>query len=83
MEHLLPQTTGVEVIPTGKIVVFAGNSLKANEIFGLGKDFGLSKDRFEVYDYESAKSYDYSKLEWTGNICALLMNGQVVVKDGK
>lgn len=62
-----------ETDPHGKIIVFGDSHLKATELLGTGKSFGLSKDRFELHlSYEESKTYPFQKLRYNPNYRLIL-----------
>jgi hypothetical protein len=77
LDRLLPPPQSFEskALPTGKILVFAAQKVNTNDLLGVAKNLGVSKDRFEFYDYEKSKTYPYKSLEYNGNVCAVLFGG--------
>ena len=58
MSDLLPskEESFYETFPDGKIVIIGDSSVKTNDIYGIFKSYGLSKDRVElVLDYNEAE----------------------------
>jgi hypothetical protein len=72
LDRLLPHQYRSEALPTGKILVFTGHSVKGKDLLGIAKRLGISKDRFEFYDYEQSKTYRYSQLEHNSVVSAVL-----------
>ncbi|HHT82672.1 MAG TPA: hypothetical protein GX003_04480 [Acholeplasmataceae bacterium] len=56
-----------------KIIVIGDSNIKENIIIGIFKEAGISKERLElVLDYNSAKNYKFSKLEYNTNYGAII-----------
>lgn len=72
LERMLPQSNRIESLPTGKILVFGRQEVSKNVMEAIAKDLGISKQRFEFYDYEEAKTYPYNHLDSNGAVCAVL-----------
>lgn len=52
----------------GKIVVLGSPQTKENDLFGVIKNIGLDKNRFEFcLDYKKIVSYQFSKLQYNPN----------------
>lgn len=63
--------------PKGKIVVIGGSTISSNVILGIGKKFGISKGRFELYlDYRKAQKLNYNHMRYNPNY-ALILFGPV------
>ena len=70
MSDLLPskEESFYETFPDGKIVIIGDSSVKTNDIYGIFKSYGLSKDRVElVLDYNEAEKYQYKKMHYNPN----------------
>ena len=56
-----------------KILIIGESSIKDNVIESIFREYGISKTRIEaVLDYEHAKNYNFSKLEWNMGYGAIL-----------
>jgi len=73
LDHLLPNSFIAEALPTGKIIVFGDSAVKPDVLLGIAKSLGLEKDRLEFYDYEKAKTFQSSKLEYRSEYSAILI----------
>jgi hypothetical protein len=72
LDRLLPQSYTSTPYSTGKILVFAGKTVKEKDLLGVAKSLGISKERFVFYDYEQAKAFQYDSLECNAGISAIL-----------
>jgi len=61
-----------KALPTGKILVFAAQNVSTKDLVGVAKNLGIGKDKLEFYNYKEAKTYNYRKLEYNSNVCAVL-----------
>jgi hypothetical protein len=65
MSDLLETENRLDTERNGKIVVIGASEIDKNTLSAIVKNLGLDKDRFEFcLDYESAKRYDYRKLDY-------------------
>jgi hypothetical protein len=72
LDRLLPQSFKSEALPTGKILVFSGQRVRVKDLLGVAKNLGISKERFEFYNYEQSKIYPYYRLEYSSLVSAVL-----------
>ena len=67
-----------------KILIIGESSIKEKDIVGIFKEYGISKTRIEaVLDYEHAKKYNYSNLQWNYNYGVILLGPIPHSTDGK
>src|SRR5690625_2612258 len=70
MSELIPskEDSYYETLPDGNIVMIGSPSVKPNDIYGIFKTYGLSKDRIElILDYKEAEKYQYKKMQYNPN----------------
>jgi hypothetical protein len=77
LDRLLPppESDELKALPTGKIFVFAAEEINKDHLLGVAKDLGVSKERFEFYDYDRSKTYPYNTLEYNAKVCAVFFGG--------
>lgn len=74
LEHLLQLDSGYTVRNTGKIVIIGQSEVKEEVFLSIIKGFGIDKSRVEIcLDYEKAKTYNFKKMQWDPNYCAVLV----------
>lgn len=70
MAELVPskEDSYYDTLPEGNIIMIGASSVKTNDIYGIFKTHGLSKDRVElVLDYKEAEKYQYKKMQYNPN----------------
>jgi len=72
-ESLLPQSETIDVLPNGDILVFSGQTVQTKDLQGIAKGLGIKKSRIRFYNYEQSKRFDYRKLEYASDICAIII----------
>jgi len=60
--------------PDGKIVILGASEVKEKVIYGIAKQFGLSKKRFDLcLDYHTIKQYEFRKLQYAPSYRVILV----------
>lgn len=75
MSDLMPEEEKplYDTDPEGKIIIFGASQIRDKDIFGCLKEFGIMRDRVELYlGYDEAKKYDYNKLQYNPNFRLIL-----------
>lgn len=74
LEHLLQLDSGYTVRNTGKSVIIGQSEVKEEVFLSIIKGFGIDKSRVEIcLDYEKPKTYNFKKMQWDPNYCAVLV----------
>ena len=74
LDYLLDEMPGVETgNPMGKIMVIGALAASQEQLLGVAKNIGFKKERFRFLDYEEAKSYNYSNLQYSRTFCLVLI----------
>lgn len=76
LEYILGEESSYKTCPEGKIVILGESKVKAEEIYGIGKSFGLAKNRFELcLSYDEVKRYNVEKLRYEPLKYAVVLAG--------
>ena len=60
----------------GKIIVIGASDVKKENLIGVAKSLGISKQRLEFcLDYEDAKTYDFKKTQYKYDLYACILAG--------
>ena len=58
----------------GIIIVIGQSDVEKTKLAAVAKEFGFGKDRFEFHlDYEDAKTFDFSKTQWSTKYACILV----------
>lgn len=75
MEELIPveEEPLFDTFEDGNIIIFGDSQIKAKEIYGCFKEFGITKDRIELHlEYKEIKNYAFNKLQYNPNYRLIL-----------
>lgn len=62
------------VIRDGKLIVIGQSEVGKEQLIGVAKNLGFSKDRFEFYlNYDDAKNFDFRKTQWSSQYSCILV----------
>lgn len=68
MEDLLPEKSQFETFPFGNVIIIGASRVKKNDIIGLCKELGITKDRLIMeLDYDKAEKFECKKLQYNPN----------------
>lgn len=56
----------------GNVLVLGARPTMVNQLRGVGKALGISKDRFEFVEYDDVTNFDFRKLSYSLRYCAIL-----------
>lgn len=74
LEYLLNAEVTYNPKAMGKIVVIGEAHIKANVIYGIGKQHSIDKRRFELcLEYLDGKKYDYNKFRYSDKYAAIIL----------
>lgn len=66
MEDLCPTVPQYDTMKNGKIVIIGQPSVDKNVIYGIAKEFGITKDRIELcLEYNEIPTYNFRKLQYS------------------
>lgn len=74
MANLYPRKnyTLYDTNPNGKILIIGDSRISEREIYGIMKEFGISKERVELLSYDEAKRYSFRTIQYNANYRLIL-----------
>ena len=73
-EFLEEQTDFERFIETGTIVIVGDSQTNVDQLIGVAKGLGISKDRLEFcLGYKEAKKYDFKKTQWNAKYILIMV----------
>lgn len=74
LSYLLKRENDYPVYSNGKIIVIGQSDVKEDILLAVGKELGISKNRFELYlEYYDSKKYDFRHVQWNSNYSVILV----------
>lgn len=87
LSHLVQEVLGIEpplkTWREGKILVVGDAQCRPKDLIGVAKDLGIGQTRIEYVDIDKITNYDFTKLEYSPNWCAVLFGATPHSTKGK